>query len=408
MAPRSSTGFARKPPTAAAPVESARAESRARPLPEEPEAAEPIPIDLAPLIAPYRRHGRLALRVERMPHRARLSRGQINGDRSFSLAPDELEGLLYLPPPGGSDTPTLGIRIIRVDGGDATTLAMLDYPVSSDTTASCAIALNDSKEQRRLRDEVVKLKALLAARDAELSEVQSTVDKVKGETPAAPHGDDAAALRRAAEAEAEERVAEAVREITARFEKQRSLAESGAAERIAASEKRAQEQIAQERERLQKETDAALKKAEKDWKAAEAARIAAADGVWQKRLDKALAETQTQGKVRAVDDAELRKLRDELTKTKKALEDRETELARERNTATRSRDDVVRQHAQDLARVRDELATAKAILVERDGELGRERAGVRQKDDEIETLRSTDLERQRLQDELDRLNRLLR
>ena len=51
-----------------------------------------------------------------------------------------------------------------VDSGDATTLALLDYPVSSDTTASSAVALNESKEQRRLRDEVVKLKALLAAR----------------------------------------------------------------------------------------------------------------------------------------------------------------------------------------------------------------------------------------------------
>src|ERR1700744_4235544 len=124
MAPRSSTGFARKPPAPPTPVEPVRAEPH-RPLPQEPEAADPIPIDLAPLIAPYRRNGRLTLRVERMPHRARLSRGAINSDRSFSLAPDELDGLQYLPPPGGGDPPTLGIRIIRVDGGDATTIALL-------------------------------------------------------------------------------------------------------------------------------------------------------------------------------------------------------------------------------------------------------------------------------------------
>ncbi|MEI9931264.1 MAG: hypothetical protein WDM89_12170 [Rhizomicrobium sp.] len=89
------------------------------------------------------------------------------------------------PPPGGGDPPTLGIRVIRVNASDATTLALLDYPVSSDTTVSSAVALNENKEQRRLRDEVVKLKALLAARDSELAEVQAvTGESAKAEIAA--------------------------------------------------------------------------------------------------------------------------------------------------------------------------------------------------------------------------------
>jgi hypothetical protein len=51
-----------------------------------------VALELAPLIAPYRKHGRLSLRVERLPPRARLSHGHDNGDRSWSLRPDELDG----------------------------------------------------------------------------------------------------------------------------------------------------------------------------------------------------------------------------------------------------------------------------------------------------------------------------
>ncbi|HTT98296.1 MAG TPA: SH3 domain-containing protein [Rhizomicrobium sp.] len=452
MAPRSSTGFAKKPP---APVEPARVEQPARALPEEPELPDPIPIDLAPLVAPYRRQGRISLRVERLPHRARLSHGQINGDRSFSLALDELEGLQYLPPPGGGDPPTLGIRVIRVGAGDASTLALLDYPVSPETTGAGAAALNDSKEQRRLRDEIVKLKALLQARDNELADVQATVDKVKGSGPLpepapAPSEIDVAALRAAWDAEAEQRIAEAIRETAARFEKQRDLAASGEAERQTASETLIRTRVAEERERVQKDADAALKRAEKDWKAMEAARAAAADSAWQKRLDKALADSQAQAQSRAANDSELRALRDDLANAKKSLEENEAELARERGSKIQTRDGAVKQlsadndrlrtelaktkaalgqREQQLAqerdtarlsrtdterernaeqdRLRDQLAKLKAALAERDADLARERDNVRRAEDETEKLRASDQERQHLPDELAKLQRTL-
>jgi len=403
MAPRSSTGFAKKPP---APVEPVRVEQPARPLPEEQEIPDPIAIDLAPLIAPYKRQGRISLRVERLPHRARLSHGQINGDRSFSLALDELDGLQYLPPPGGGDPPTLSIRVIRVGSGDASTLAVLDYPVSPETTGVGAAALNDSKEQRRLRDEIVKLKALLQARDSELADVQATVDKVKGAAPQSvsepPAAEvDVTALRAEWEAGVEDRIAEAVRETAARFENQRDLAASGEAERLAASESLIRDRVTAERERVQKDADAALRKAEKDWKAAETARAAAADAIWQKRVDKALADTQTQAQSRAANDAELRTLRDDLSKAKKALEESAADLARERAAKNQTRDGALKQQAADIDRLRAELAKAKAERDERDRLLAQERDAAKLSRGEIE--RQLSAEQDRLRDELTKL-----
>src|ERR1700690_2522820 len=63
-----------------------------------PTTIRTLPLSLAPLLTPYRRHGRLSLRVERVPQLARLSGGRNNGDGTWSLASDELEGLNYLVP----------------------------------------------------------------------------------------------------------------------------------------------------------------------------------------------------------------------------------------------------------------------------------------------------------------------
>src|ERR1700679_2233158 len=131
MAQRSS-GFARKP---AADVIAATA-TLARAM-DEDEGPGAVALELAPLIAPYRKHGRLSLRVERLPPRARLSHGHNNGDRSWSLRSDELDGLSYLPPKGAAPNCTLSIRVVSLDGG---TLALLDYAVGDETAAQPSTA----------------------------------------------------------------------------------------------------------------------------------------------------------------------------------------------------------------------------------------------------------------------------
>src|SRR5579863_7932979 len=55
-----------------------------------------VPVDFRPLLKPYRKAGRLCLRIERLAQGAKLSAGRRNTDNSWSLASDELEDLHYL------------------------------------------------------------------------------------------------------------------------------------------------------------------------------------------------------------------------------------------------------------------------------------------------------------------------
>src|SRR5450432_1763150 len=81
-----------------------------------------IPLDFISLVAPFKkRRGRLSLRVEFVPQRARLSAGRNNGDGSWSLASDELEGLTYLLPDNLAEH-TLLLRIMTLEEEGATTL----------------------------------------------------------------------------------------------------------------------------------------------------------------------------------------------------------------------------------------------------------------------------------------------
>src|SRR5882672_11171873 len=119
------TGFAKKPAVA----KTNRLNDAARSSADAEPAPRAIPVNLAPLLSPYKRHGRLSLRVERLPQLARLSAGRNNGDNSWSLSPDQLEDLTYLPPEGMNEAHSLAVRIIGLDGGGST-LAVVDLPVS--------------------------------------------------------------------------------------------------------------------------------------------------------------------------------------------------------------------------------------------------------------------------------------
>src|SRR5260221_5626780 len=123
-APRAA-GFSKKPAVA----KTNRVSEGTRSLPEALPAPQPIPVALAPLLSPYKRHGRLSLRIERLPRTARLSAGRNNGDNSWSLTLDQLEDLTYLPPQGMAETHSLAVRIIGLDsGGCPPTRAALPLP----------------------------------------------------------------------------------------------------------------------------------------------------------------------------------------------------------------------------------------------------------------------------------------
>lgn len=132
-----------------------------------------IPLNLKPIIAPYRDRGRFTIRLELLPQLARLSAGINNGDRTWSLALDELEDLAYFVP-AGAGAHRLGIRLIMKDDDGAHTLALIDLDVDADADAAgdkrdgaAVIALAQDKA---LQSELAQLRAALAERDAELAE----------------------------------------------------------------------------------------------------------------------------------------------------------------------------------------------------------------------------------------------
>src|SRR5579871_5569784 len=89
-----------------------------------------IPLELGQLLAPYEHYRHLSLRVERLPVGARLSSGRNNGDRTWSLAVDELDGLTYIAAPGDRDAQTLAIRIFSLDGDFAQTIGVVEVTVA--------------------------------------------------------------------------------------------------------------------------------------------------------------------------------------------------------------------------------------------------------------------------------------
>ncbi|HWD48738.1 MAG TPA: hypothetical protein VG309_02355, partial [Rhizomicrobium sp.] len=100
-----------------------------------------IPLDIVSLLVPYRRHGRLALRIEQMPQNSRMSRGRNNGDRSWSLAEHELNDLSYHLPQGPIDDHALMVRVVGLDQ-DGATLGVLSVPITV-AKNSPQVAAND-------------------------------------------------------------------------------------------------------------------------------------------------------------------------------------------------------------------------------------------------------------------------
>ncbi len=331
------SGFARRPAGGSRAAERARANN-------EP-AGQPIPLDLASLVAPYKRYRGLSLRVERLAHGARLSQGRNNGDRSWSVAPDELDNLEYLPPNDLYEAHTLALRIISLDGGDGETLAVIDMPIAGRAGPgnSFDFASSMDAELQRMRDELAKAKASLAARETELAtarrnaeEAERSHQSLKAEFSAAEETWDR---------ELREQLTAAATEATVNLERLRTEWEAEQATRRSKSDAGAQRSLEDARKRWQQESQTALAKAEAEWKIAEMARMAAAEAAWNEHSAKVVAELHTRAEeaeaalarakvaVAKNDTAEMRRLRDELAATHAELSKRRAELAEARAAA---------------------------------------------------------------------------
>src|SRR5579863_182683 len=211
-----------------------------------------IPLDLAPLLSPYRQYKNLSLRIERLPDRARLTKGRNNADHTWSLTPDELDDLVYLPPAGLVKAHTIAIRIINLDGEYGATLATLDLPVSPrlapSRSAAAAVGTPDDTteaidpaELSRLRDEAAAAQAALAQRDKELADTRQKLEHANDESVQQRLEAELARSRTAWQAELEKRLATAAYEAAAKLEASRVAWQTEQQDRVARSNAQAQQ-----------------------------------------------------------------------------------------------------------------------------------------------------------------------
>ena len=324
-----------------------------------------VPLELAPLLKPYRKHGKLSLRVERVQQLARLSRGRNNGDGSWSLGTDELDDLEYLFPEGSDATHTLAIRIIGVEQ-DLATLAVLDFQIGPGAKQARRSQDNDpGSEAQRQFEEVESLKAALGARVAELAELQGTLYQTEQDTSRKILSAVEAA-RASWKEELEQHLASAA------ASGQQQSPDGWQTEKTALlhqAKEREEKRVAEARERWRRETDDAKAAAERAWKAAEAARLAKAEADWREKSAKTLAEMQARlerseaaladvrtkaDAVATTSDRDGRRLLDELASVRAALAAREDELVRTRMSAEEAQSRLAREAAAQKAQ--DEAA----------------------------------------------------
>jgi hypothetical protein len=285
-------------------------------------AADPlvIPLDLAPLLAPYKRQGRLSLRVERLPQLARLSAGHKNGDGSWSLNTDELEDLKYFVPEGAEGEHALAIRIVSLAGGQ--TLALVDHLVSASGASAAASGEGDAtpaqpapaktpvngvakdESVNLLLGELAKMKATLAAHESQLAETRQKAEQV--------------------EAKVSDQTVEAALAAA------RAAWESELTARIAEADARAKAELQAARTAWQQEMQAAQGKALETWKAEEAARASAAETAWKAATAKAVAEARAQAAAARDPSAEaaVAALRQQLVALEARLAERDAALTR--------------------------------------------------------------------------------
>jgi hypothetical protein len=153
-------------------------------------SARAIALDLTSLLAPYRRQGRFTLRIENLPQGARLTAGRNNGDRTWSLALDELDELFYVPPESLADDHILALRLIAREEGNASTLALIELPMRAGQCVPLPQpAFGHRKPEARhpeaphadtLKQEISALKTELAGRDQELNRMRAASQSLDG------------------------------------------------------------------------------------------------------------------------------------------------------------------------------------------------------------------------------------
>jgi colicin import membrane protein len=386
----------------------------------EQTALDSVALNLAPLVAPHRKQGRLSLRIERMPQGTRLTRGTRNNDNTWSLGSDELEDLAIQVPASAQKDFKIGVRVISLINGS--TLVAVDVPIKpGEAVAGAAIGANappalstaDAAELAVLRQELAAAKESLAARDMELAErltaaaaeaatqFQQTLAKAETAWTQAEN-----ARLASVQEQWQEKFAEALAELestqtkaheaqvrdlqekvdalqaaldqgTAALQQAKS-ADAAARERGDTATQDALAQVAELKARLaeregelarataageaaKRDAEAALAKAEQAWREGEAARLAAAEAAWRETSAKALSEAHANADAqRSQGRAGERDLLTRVAELQAAVAERDEALARAQSASEQARARAAQDADARLAKAQENWAATQA------------------------------------------------
>ena len=264
-----------------------------------------IPLDLAPLLAPYKKRGRMTLRIERLPPTSRLSQGRNNGDNSWSLASDEIEDLSYLVPENIQDAHTLAIRIIGLGRGAGNTIAVLDLVVSPNATGAISssdteqdgaaapgntVSLQDDAKLNGLREDLAKANEDLLEREAELEQLRQEAEMAKADISKKNAGGDVDDAQAAFKAELDERLEQAAAQAAAELHKAQEALKTEQERLIKEIETRTEDELRKAQDSWHQAAQDALFKKEQSWKAEEAGRLGDIEEKLQEKNASALTE----------------------------------------------------------------------------------------------------------------------
>jgi hypothetical protein len=310
-----------------------------------------IPLNIIPLLTPYRDSGPLALRIERLHHLGRLSKGRNNGDGSWSLNAEDIDRVSYLLPAIVTQAHTLSVRVVGLGGGTGETIALLDLVVSPSTShvaapdvvdAARAAAQRsgprDETQTRRLQEKLARVQAELAERELEIEHLYDSASRTSAKIDERRIEAELAAARAVWKRELDERLSSAAAELR----RTRQTWEAEQEKRRVAAEIEAEERVEEARQRWQREAEAAMLRAEENWRAETAAKLEAAREQWKS----------LEANLRHEADEELRRLRDERTNLRANLCSRETALEQSRVLLDQAKEEWRRESEAALAKAR--------------------------------------------------------
>lgn len=323
-------------------------------------------VDLSPLVEPFRGNGKLSLRFEGLPPRARFSNGNRASERAWSLTPEDLPGLSYVLAPDTDIDHALTLRVVGLERGDTLgvqTVRMKDMLGGPAPSAPAAKPARDSDDLRAHLDESKKS---LSSLESQLADALKVIQKLSE-----PSG----------------------RDSGADIETARAQWKADEAERLASFQAQ--------------------------WREAETTRIHDLNAQWQAKLQELVSRhvDEIDAAKAQNNSSELKVLRDKVAALQSTIEDRETALGsamkrqeaekEERSleqSAARSREAKLKQALEDLeAEHVRALKVADEQLRQQARASGNEGEAIRQLNETVRHLQSTLAERDRALAELTRL-----